>query len=143
MGDCNAPATFVKLMTHVLREGLGRWCFVYLDDILIYSETYKDHLNHIRWVCEQLRKHDIYASKEKTEILPEKLDVLGHLITKEGIKPDPHKLTKIKDWPIPQTRKQLQAFMGMVNYISQFIPKLATISTPLTELSGPTTPWEW
>ena len=48
MGDCNAPATFMKLMTHVLRDGLGRWCFVYLDDILIFSDTYKDHLNHIR-----------------------------------------------------------------------------------------------
>ena len=74
--------------------------------------------------------------------MPETLDVLGHIITREGIKADPNKLTKIQDWPTPQTRKQLQAFLGLVNYVSQFMPHLATKAAPLTELTGPTITWE-
>ena len=103
-GDCNAPATFMKLMNYILRDGIGRFLYVYLDDIFIYSDTYEDHKNHIRWVCNQLKKHNLQGEKEKCEFMPESLHVLGNVITKAGIKADLNKITSIKEWPIPKTR---------------------------------------
>ena len=111
-GDCNAPATFMNVMTTIFSKQLGVSVFIYIDDIFIYSATLKDHHQHIREVLSLLRKHSFYASKDKSEFLPQELHILGHIITQKGISPEPKKITGVQDFPRPRNRKQLQSFIS-------------------------------
>ncbi|HLP34462.1 MAG TPA: reverse transcriptase domain-containing protein [Amoebophilaceae bacterium] len=142
-GDCNAPATFMKVMNHLFRDLLGKTVYVYLDDIFIFSHTYQDHIMHVKEVLTRLQQHKFFATKSKSQFLPSELHALGHVITKEGLKPEEKKINEILDWPTPPNRKSLQSFMGLVNYLSQFLPHLATTAAPLTEMCGATAAWEW
>ena len=76
-------------------------------------------------------------------ILPEELHILGHIITSDGLSAAPDKVLTVSSWQTPNTRKKLQGFMGMVNYLSRYAPHLATAAAPLTHLCGDTTKWEW
>ena len=79
-GDCNAPATFMKLMNHIFSDMLGRSVYVYLDDILIFNDTKEEHIATIKEVYTRLRNEKLYINRGKTMILPEVLDILGHTI---------------------------------------------------------------
>src|SRR5258705_1271714 len=142
-GDCNAPATMMKLMHSIFQDMLGIKVFIYLDDILIFSKTLEDHIETIREICRRLRKHKLYANRSKSAFLPDRISVLGHVLTTNGIIAAPEKLLKVQNWAIPQTRKQLQGFMGMVNYLSQYVPHLSTYAAPLTQLCGSKALWKW
>ena len=109
----------------------------------MFSKTYKEHLAHSRTVLQRLKDHKFYASKDKSQFLSDVLCVLGHVITKRGISPLPQKVPNIQDWPYPHNRQELQFFPEMVNYLHQFAPNLATVSSPLTELAGSTATWDW
>src|SRR5258705_4176979 len=142
-GDCNAPATMMKVMHDIFQDMLGLTLFIYLDDILIFRMTLREHQEIVREVCRRLRKEKLYVNRNKTTFLPDSIKVLGHVLTKDGIVAAPEKLLKVKNWETPQTRKELQAFMGMVNYLSSYVPHLSTFAAPLTNLSGSTVPWKW
>src|SRR5207253_8601128 len=135
-GDINAPATFMRVMEDLMSDLLGRCVWVYIDDIMIYSDTEEEHLEHIRNVCGRLRKGRYYASRKKSHLFADRIEVLGHVINDEGIRAAPEKIAKIEDWDTPRTKTQLQRFLGMVNYISQFLPHHASITAPLTDLTG-------
>ena len=135
-GDINAPATFMRVMEDLMSDLLGRCVWVYIDDIMIYSDTEEEHLEHIRNVCERLRKGRYYASRKKSHLFADRIEVLGHVINDEGIRAAPEKIAKIEDWDTPRTKTQLQRFLGLVNYISQFLPHHASITAPLTDLTG-------
>ena len=107
----------------------------YIDDILIYSDTEEDHMKHIGMVCDKLKQAKVYASRKKSEFFACSMDVLGHIIDDEGLKVSPEKITRIETWTTPRNKKQLQEFLGVVNYISQFIPHLASITAPRTSLT--------
>ena len=100
-GDCNAPATFMKLMNHIFSDMLGRSVYVYLDDILICNDTKEDHIATIKEVCNRLRNEKLYVNRGKTIILPEVLDILGHTITSQGLSAEPAKVLDVKSWPTP------------------------------------------
>jgi len=87
-GLTNAPATFMTLMNDIFREYLDQFVIIYLDDILIYSQTKKEHLKQIRLVLEILRKHQLYAKINKCEFFKKKVEYLGHYISAEGIAVD-------------------------------------------------------
>ena len=140
-GDCNAPATFMKLMNFIFADILGRSVYVYLDDILIFNKTKEDHIATIKEVCTRLRNEKLYVNRGKTMILPEELHILGHIITSDGLSAAPNKVLKVSSWQTPNTRKKLQGFVDMVNYLSRYAPHLATAGTPLTHLCGDTTKW--
>lgn len=132
----------MKLMHHIFQDMLGTKIF-YLDDILIFRKTIEDHIETIRKICHRLRKHKLFVNRNKSAFLPEKISVLGRVLTASGIIAAPEKLHKVKNWEIPQTRKQLQGFMGMVNYLSRYIPRLSTYAAPLTHLCGSKVSWNW
>src|SRR5258706_6278846 len=117
-GDCNAPATMMKLMHSIFKDMCGIKVFIYLDDILIFSKTLEDHIETICEICRRLRKNKLYANRSKSAFLPDRISVLGHVLTTNGIIAAPEKLLKVQNWAILQTRKQLPGFMGMVNYLS-------------------------
>jgi len=100
-GLTNAPATFMTLMNDIFREYLDKFVIIYLDDILIYSKTKEEHLQHLRIVLGILRQHKLYAKSTKCELLQPKVEYLGHFLSKEGISVDLRKVDAIKNWPEP------------------------------------------
>ena len=132
----NAPGTFIRIMSDLFADYLGQFIWVYIDDILIYSETEQEHLKHIVIVGERLKQAQFYPSRKKSEFVAASMDVLGHIIDDQGLRVSAEKIARIEAWTTPRNKKQLQEFLRVVNYISQFIPQLASITAPLTSLTG-------
>lgn len=107
-GLCNAPATFQRLMNGVLRDALGKFVTVYLDDILVFSRDLESHQEHLRWVLAQLRAKKLYAKMSKCEFAKEEIQYLGHRVSEGRIAMDPSKVAAIKEWPTPTTQKEVQ-----------------------------------
>ena len=135
-GDCNAPATMMELMNEIFKDMLGNSVLVYLDNIVIFSDTYEDHVKHLREVHQRLLKEQFFLNKAKTQIMPERMEILGHVLTRDGLRAAPQKIKSILDFPIPQNKKELQRFLGMVIYLSRFCPRLSIVIAALTELTG-------
>ena len=84
-GDCNAPATFMKLLNWIFAEQIGRDVYIDLDDILIFTKTKEEHIASLKEVCNKLRQHKLFGNRSKTMILPDALSILGHTITSQGL----------------------------------------------------------
>ena len=141
-GDCNAPATMMRIMNTILSEYLGKFVWVYLDDILIFSETKEQHIQHLRQIFQKLQDHKFYLRMDKCDLMIDAIEILGHIIKGNEITPCPEKISHIADFPQPAEKKQLQQFLGSVNYIGGHLPHIATLQAPLTELTGNAS-WEW
>jgi len=131
-GDCNAPATFQRLMTVIFRDHLGRFVYAYLDDLFVYSETIEEHEQHLRTVFEILRKNGFYLEKEKCDLYAVRLDCLGHVIDEKGVHADRDKMSRIRGWRTPRNLNKVQRFVGLVEYLAQFMPDMSTYAMPLT-----------
>ena len=88
-------------MNGVLREGLDKFCTVYLDDILVFSRDDSEHSKHLDWVFTQLRKHSLHVKRAKCKFGVNSIEYLGHLVTADGVKPDPSKVKAVQSWPTP------------------------------------------
>jgi len=135
-GDMNAPGTFVRSMEDLFHDELSKNIWVYINDIFVCSDTFEEQVKDVTNACSKLKNAGYYANPKKSVFLPTKLDILGDMIDDNGIHPAPEKIRTIMDWTRPESQKELLRFTGMVNYISQFFPHIATITAPLTELSG-------
>jgi Reverse transcriptase (RNA-dependent DNA polymerase) len=100
-GDCNTPATCQALMNHLFGPYIGRWMDVYLDVIVIYSDSLEDHVQHVKTVIDILRKEKFYLSRRKLKFLEKELKVLGHIINDDGIRMDPAKVDSVLAWKVP------------------------------------------
>ena len=127
----NAGSTFQRLMDRVL-AGLPM-VFVYLDDIIIASSSMEDHQRDVEEVFRRLRAASLVINREKCEFAVPEVQFLGHHVTAEGIQPLQEKVTAVKEHPKPKTVKQLQAFLGVVNFYRRFVPAAAKILRPLTD----------
>jgi hypothetical protein len=130
----NAPATFQKLMARVLTGLLGRYVHVYLDDIIVYSRSYEEHVTHLRQVFERLREYGLRCANAKCRFGVQELPYLGHVIGSECNRPQERHLRQIQDASIPRTKKQLQSFLGLANWVREYVPRFAEIAAPLTDL---------
>lgn len=142
-GLTNAPATFQYVMNSILSPFLDRFVLVYLDDILIYSKSFQEHLEHLRTVLSALREHKFYCKRSKCLFCAQEVEYLGHVLTPFGVKVDPRKVAAIRDWPPPTNVSQLRGFLGMIQYYDAFIDHFADHAFPLTELLKKDTPWTW
>ncbi len=113
---------------------LGRWAIVYLDDILIYSDTFDSHVQHVRAVLKCLIDHQLYAKMEKCEFHQTLTSFLGYIISADGVAMDEKKINSVLNWPTPKTTKDLQRFLGFANFYRRFIRNFSTIAAPLTSL---------
>jgi RNase H-like domain found in reverse transcriptase/Reverse transcriptase (RNA-dependent DNA polymerase)/Integrase zinc binding domain/Chromo (CHRromatin Organisation MOdifier) domain/Integrase core domain/Aspartyl protease/Eukaryotic translation initiation factor 3 subunit G len=135
-GLANAPSAFSKIMQHVLRSVLGRCAQVYLDDCLVYSSTPEQHQKDLATVLQLLRDHNLFANADKCTLFTHEVKYLGHIISKDGIRVDPGKTAKLRDWPVPTSVKELQAFLGLCNYFRRFIQSYSEVARPLTALTS-------
>ncbi|KAI2644270.1 Transposon Tf2-9 polyprotein [Labeo rohita] len=115
-GLCNSPAAFQHFINDVLRDMLGRWCYAYLDDILIYLKTQEEHIQHVRAVLQRLLAHQLYCKLEKCAFHQHTTTFLGFVISAQGVAMDPQKLEAVRSWPLPTSLKQLQRFLGFANF---------------------------
>ena len=132
-GLTNAPATFQTLMNDIFRDMLDVCVLVYLDDILVYSRNPEDHEKHLYQVLQRLREHKLYARPAKCVFNTDTIEYLGHLITPNGIKPNPALVEAIVRFPQPETLKSLQSFLGMANYYRRFVKNYSQRALPLTQ----------
>jgi hypothetical protein len=132
----NAPATFQRVMDNVLKDLQGKVCFVYMDDIIIFSTSLQEHTSNLRLVFEKLHKCRFKIQLDKSEFLRKEVEFLGHVITPDGIKPNPKKIEAIKKFPIPKTVKDIKSFLGLLGYY-RFIKNFAKITKPFVGAAGP------
>lgn len=128
----NAPSTFQRVMDNVLRDLIGKVCLVYMDDIIIYSTSLQEHLINLRKVFDALQRYNLKIQLDKSEFLCKEVAFLGHLVTADGVKPNPDKVIAIKNWPIPKNETELRGFLGTLGYYRRFIKDFARIVKPLT-----------
>ncbi len=132
-GLVNSPSVFQAFINDVFRVMLGRWVIVYMDDILIYSDTFDSHVQHVRAVLKRLIDHQLYAKMEKCLFHQTLTSFLGYIISADGVAMD-EKINSVLNWPTPKTTKDLQRFLGFANFYRCFICNFSTIAAPLTSL---------
>ena len=135
MGLKNAPAIHQRHVTAALREHLGKFCHIYLDDIVIWSQTLDEHVRNVKAVLDALRKSRLYVNPDKTNLFCLEIDFLGHHISSRGIEADEKKADRIINWPIPKSTTDVRSFLGLVRYLADFLPSLAEFTGILTELT--------
>ena len=133
-GLTNAPATFQRLMDVVLAGLKWQCCLVYLDDIIVYSPTFEQHLRDLQSVFQALARAQLTLKPPKCNFCRAEMKFLGHMITADGIKPDPGLTSTITQFPPPTTVKQVQAFLGLTGYYRRFIRNYAKTAEPLLKL---------
>jgi len=139
-GLTNTPASFQRFMNNVFKDLLDICVVVYLDDILIYSDTPGDHLKHIQEVLCRLRKNNLFAKVEKCEFDADKTNFLGFIVSLEGLQMDEAKIHTIRTWPTPRKVKEVQSFLGFSNFYRCFIANYSDMTVPLTRLTARTPP---
>ena len=141
MGITNAPSSFQRSMNVVL-EGLnGIICTVYIDDIIIFSDTWEEHLAHLEMVFDRIRKFGMICKLSKCQFVPKTIKVLGYMVEKGEISPNPDKVMVIQNIEIPKNIHEVRSFLGLTGYYRRFIQKYAELARPLTRLTSPKKPY--
>ena len=139
-GLCNAPSC---LMECVLRGLNWQIALIYLDDVLVYSRTFDEHLQHLRLVFDRFQEAGLKLKPKKCSFGQKNVKFLGHVISPEGVQPDPAKIEAIKEYPVHHNVKEVRAFLGLANYHRKFVKDFAKIAGPLHELTKKGFKFQW
>jgi hypothetical protein len=142
-GLLNAGATFQRAMDFAFHKLMGKIIKIYQDDLIVFSKERFDHISHLRQVFERCRKYGISLNPAKSILGVDEGKLLGHIITKDGVKMDPERVQAIQQVPLPQTKKALQSFLGQINFVRRFIPNLAETLKPIQRLLKKDVKFEW
>lgn len=140
-GLTNAPATFKSFMNEILSPYLNKFVVVYLDDILIFSQSLTDHRKHLRMVLDVLRTHRLIAKKSKCELFTKDTTFLGFQLSDRGIRPLEDKIASIREFPVPNTTKKAMSFLGLASFYRRFIPQFSKIAGPLYDFVHDKAKW--
>ena len=133
-GATNAPATFQRLMHDCLGELNMNWCIVYLDDIIIFSDTKEEHLKRLEAVFQKLCAAGLKLKPSKCFFFKEEIEYLGHVVSGKGISTNPKKIEAVSKWPTPRTVYDVRSFLGFVGYYRRFIKNFSKITKPIREV---------
>ena len=142
-GLTNAPASFQHLMNDVFRDMLDISVIIYLDDILVFSDSLDEHRHHVSEVLSRLRRHQLYAKAEKCEFHVSCVEFLGFIVSPDGVRMDPKKVAAVLDWPTPKSKRDVQSFLGFANFYRRFIQDFGAIAFPLHGLTHKDTVFFW
>lgn len=143
-GLTNAPAVFQALINDVLRDMINHFVFVYLDDILIFSRTLKEHHHHVRQVLQRLLKNHLYVKAQKCEFHVTEASFLGFILREGQLQMDPAKTDAVRKWPTPKSVKEVQQFLGFANFYRKFIRNFSSVAAPISALTKKTKePFVW
>ena len=133
-GLCGAPSSFQNYINDIFHEHLDTFCSAYINDILIYSKTKKEHTKHVQLVFQKLQKTGLQLDIDKCEFFVKEIKYLGLIITPESIKMDQKKFSAVFDWSIPENLKDIQSFLGFANFYKRFIRDFSKMAAPLNAL---------
>jgi hypothetical protein len=142
-GLTNAPSTFMRLMNHVLRSFIGKFVVVYFDDILIYSKSLDEHVEHIQSVLAVLREQKLYANLDKCTFCTDKVVFLGFVVSGHGVEVDEDKIKAVREWMPLQNASQVRSFLGLAGFYRRFVKDFSTIAAPINELTKKGVPFNW
>jgi hypothetical protein len=142
-GLCNAPSTFERMMEYLLAGLHWETCLIYLDDIIVYADTFDQHLERLEEVLTRVRKGGLKISPKKCHFFQAKVKFLGHVVSSEGIATDPEKITAVQEWPTPSSVHEVRSFLGTCSYYRKFIKSFANIARPLHKLTEKTADFHW
>ncbi|XP_071144097.1 uncharacterized protein [Mytilus edulis] len=142
-GVCNGPATCQRLMELVLHGLQWQICLIYLDDIIVFSNGFEEHMSRLDTVLNRILESGLKLKPEKCELLKSEVTFLGHVVSDEGIRPNPDNTAKILSWPVPKTVTEVRQLLGMGSYYRRFIKDLSAMVKPLTDLTKKSKSFEW
>ena len=132
-GLSNAPATFQMTMDKIFAD-ISDFTDVYIDDIVIFSNSLEEHLEHLKQVFERLNKNNLYVKPSKCAWAQPEIEFVGFIVGQNGVRPIPQKLQVINNWPVPRNVKNIRSFLGVCGFYHRFLPSFATLATPMTNL---------
>ena len=130
-GLANAPATFERMMECVLSGLHWETCLIYLDDVIIFSKTYEEHIVRLHQVLTRLKEANLKLSPSKCKLFRPQVEYLGHVVSKDGVATDPKKMAAVTAWPTPKNPKEVRSFVGLCSYYHHFVRGFADIARPL------------
>ena len=130
-------------MNNILKEYLDVICGGLLDDVIIFSEDPSKHVGYVRSILQVLRENKLYAKVQKCEFAREQMTFAGYMVSRAGISMDSEKIKSILEWPVPKSVKEVQSFLGFVNFYRKFIDNYSRLATPLTTLSRKSVRFTW
>ena len=134
-GLTNAPATFQRLMERCVGDLNLKTCLVYLDDIIVFSSTFEEHLERLESVLTRLQQHGLKLKPSKCHLFRSSVKYLGHVISAAGVETDPDKTAALKTWPVPSNHQEVRSFLGFAGYYRRFIAGYSNIAKPLHALT--------
>jgi hypothetical protein len=132
-GLTNAPSTFMRLMNEILKDFIGKFMVVYLDDILIFSKTKEEHLRHPTLVMRRLQQEKLLINLKKSSFMKIELIYLGFVISSNELKMDPEKVKVIRDWSSPRSMFEVRSFHGLASFYRKFIRDFSEICAPMMD----------
>ena len=134
----------MRLMNEVLKEYTGKFVVVYLDDILVFSKSKEEHLEHLKLVLKTLQKEKLLINLKKCSFMKEELVYLGFVISREGLKMDPEKVQAIRNWPTPRSVFEVRSFHGLASFYRKFIKGFSQVCAPILEtIREVSQPFQW
>ena len=143
MGLANSPSVFQRALNFILRMYISIFCLIYLDDIIIYSKTLSEHLVHIEKVLKCLKAAGLKVKISKCQFAQTEVKYLGHIVSADGVRPNPEKVKSIEEFPSPKNVDELRTVVGMLSYYRKFIRNFAEIAHPMTKLQKKDIKFEW
>ena len=128
-GLCNGPSTFQRLMDIILKELRGTECWVFLDDLIIFSDTIEEHANRLEHVLQRFEKANLLLQPAKCVFAKSKVQYLGYVVSREGISASPDKVKAVREYPTPQSVKDVRSFLGLASFYRQ-----TTLLTQISQL---------
>ena len=139
----NAPAVFMALMNKAFAQHLDHSIVVFIDDVLVYSESQEDHEEHLRTSLQLLRDNQLFAKLSKCDFWQEQVAFPGHIISKEGLSVDPSKIEAVVSWKRPSIVTEIRSFLELAGYYQRFVQGFSSTAAPLTKLTQKGMPFVW
>ena len=143
MGMKGSAQTFQRTLQIILNGLQWQTCLIYLDDIIVFGSTFDEHLKRVQEVLRCIQQAGLKLKPKKCQLFQQEVTFLGHVVNKDGVKPNPENVSKILNWPIPRNVTEVRQILGMASYYRKFVKDFAAIARPLIQLTKKDIPFEW